>query len=122
MKTALTVTATLALAIATGSLVAQTSGTPASTPPTGASPPSTMPQTPMPPPDVPTTPRSNMSPTGRPATAPPDFNTLDTTGVGYVTQQQATTNPWLSKNFTACDTNRDGRISRGEYAACTHQP
>lgn len=121
MKTALIIAATFTIALATGVLVAQTSATP----PAGSNPPLTAPPTPMPPSSVPTSPRSNTAPMGRPGmptTMQPDFNTLDTGHVGYITQQQASTDPWLSRNFTTCDTNHDGQVSRGEYAVCTHQP
>jgi hypothetical protein len=119
MKTALIVAAAFALAIATGTMVAQTAGAPPGANPPSSNPPGTMPKTP--PSDMPQTPRSNMSPTGS-TTRPPDFNTLDTSGVGYVTQQQAAANPWLSKKFTACDSNHDGQLTRSEYAACSNQP
>jgi hypothetical protein len=135
MKTTLTIAAAFGLAIASGA-VAQTAGTPAAaTPPSSTPQPMTKPPTTMPP----AAPAPMTAPPGTPqpspvapsvstaaqpgmTTTPPDFNTLDIGGVGFVTQQQAAGNPWLGKNFSLCDVNHDGQVSRGEYAACSHQP
>jgi hypothetical protein len=138
MKTALTVAVTFALALGTASLVAQTAGTarpPA--PPAGVSPPPPAPapnNVPAPgtmtPPGTPgvngtVPPAGNQamarpgSPTGMMA---PNFNTLDRSGVGYITQSDAAGNPWLSQRFTTCDTDHNGQVSRAEYTACSTQP
>jgi hypothetical protein len=116
MKNATIVAATFMLAIGTGFVVAQ------SNPPAGR-PPSTNPTTP---PEADTPPPANtMQPIGRqnmqPAT-PPDFATLDKTGVGYVTQEQLGYNAWLRTHFAACDADHDGQVTRDEYAGCTRSP
>jgi len=128
METAATVVATIALAVGTGYVVAQTTPTP-TTPPTGAPPssmPRTTPPTTTPPNDMPTTPQANTPPSSRPGTpmAPmaPDFATLDHKGVGYVTMQDAAGNDWLSRNFKTCDSDKNGQVSRAEYSACTMRP
>lgn len=122
MKTAVTVLATLALAIGTGYVVAQT---------TPASPPSSMPSSPTPPTaksptDMPTSPQANTPPASRPGTPmspmAPDFATLDHKGVGYVTMKDAAGNDWLSRNFKTCDSDNNGQVSRAEYSACTTRP
>jgi hypothetical protein len=51
-------------------------------------------------------------------TARPNFNTLDASKAGALTANDVKGNKWLSKNFTRCDTNHDGSLSREEYAAC----
>ena len=117
MNTALTVAATLALAIGTGFVVAQTAPSPANAPP-GAAPPVA-----NPPPGTTPRPRDDMAPragvSGTPSMmVPPDFGTLDRNGLGYLTQGEAASNPWLRKNFAACDTDRNGQVTRAEYTAC----
>ncbi|HJT98885.1 MAG TPA: hypothetical protein VJ696_11270 [Rhodanobacteraceae bacterium] len=115
MKTLLTVAATLALAVGTGFVVAQT--TPTNAPPAT----NPLPTDTPPPADNPTQPRANNMPTmGRQGMAPmaPDFSTLDRNGVGYITRQDAAGNPWLEKNFQTCDADRDGQITRSEYMIC----
>jgi hypothetical protein len=119
MNTAATVVAAVALAIGTGYVVAQTAP-PAAAPPTKDAPPMT------PPNDMPTSPQANTPPSMRPGTptAPmaPDFATLDHKGVGYVTLKDATGNDWLARNFETCDADRNGQVSRAEYAACSTRP
>jgi hypothetical protein len=58
------------------------------------------------------------SPIRQASAARPDFNTLDTTKKGALTADDVKGNEWLSKNFTRCDSNHDGTLSREEYAAC----
>jgi hypothetical protein len=48
----------------------------------------------------------------------PDFNTLDTKKRGHLTADDVRSNTWLSKNFSKCDTDHDGSLSRAEYDAC----
>jgi len=48
----------------------------------------------------------------------PDFNTLDTKNKGTLTAADVRSNTWLSKNFSRCDTDHDGTLSRTEYDAC----
>jgi hypothetical protein len=50
--------------------------------------------------------------------ARPDFDTLDTTRKGALTRDDVKGNKWLSQNFTRCDLDHDGTLSRDEYAAC----
>lgn len=116
MKTALIVAATFTLAIATGFVVAQ------SNPPATQRPPSTQPSTP---PVETQPPASTMQPIGRQnmqPTTPPDFATLDKSGVGYVTQEQLGYDAWLRTHFSGCDGDHDGQVTRKEYAACTKNP
>ena len=115
MKNLTIVVATFMLAIGTGYVVAQ------SNPPAGR-PPSTNP-TSHPVADPP--PTSTMQPIGRQnmhPTAPPDFATLDTNGVGYVTQEQLGYDAWLRTHFARCDADHDGQVTRSEYAACAKSP
>ena len=108
MSNVLTVLATLALAIGTSFVFAQTAPTqtnPANTPPARSPPPT----------DIPTAPRTNMPTTGAQMMSskkPPDFTTLDRNGTGFVTQTDVASDPWLSKNFAMCDANHDGQVSR----------
>jgi len=120
MNNMLVVAVTLALAVGTSYVTAQTAtpAHPATTPPTNTTPMQTPPPT-----DTPMSPRSNMPTTGpntmaQPST-PPEFGTLDGTGQGYVTQQQAMSNQWLSTRFAGCDTNHNGQVTREEYTTCT---
>jgi hypothetical protein len=115
MNNMLILAGTFALAIGTSYVIAQTAPHPADTPPN---------QTP-PPTDTPMQPRTNMPTTGprtMPMSAPPDFATLDATGMGYLTQQQASADPWLQAHFAACDANHNGQVTRAEYAACAKTP
>ncbi|HJT98593.1 MAG TPA: hypothetical protein VJ696_09780 [Rhodanobacteraceae bacterium] len=128
MRNTIIVAATFALAIGTGALVAQTAAPPPTAPPSDTNPP------PMSPPATPPTntnpsmtPRSNMQPqANRPgmpsSTMPPDFTTLDRTGAGYLTQQDAAMNPWLKGHFTMCDTDKNGQVTRAEYTGCAKNP
>jgi hypothetical protein len=50
--------------------------------------------------------------------ARPDFNTLDATKKGALTADDVKGDSWLSANFSRCDLNHDGTLSRQEYAAC----
>jgi hypothetical protein len=120
MNNTITTIAAVALAIATGFVVAQTTPNPAANapPPAGTSPPPT---------DAPVAPRNNMTPTtsrpGMPTTQmPPDFGTLDRTNAGFITQKDAAENAWLSRNFATCDTDHNMQVSRAEYDTCTKQP
>jgi hypothetical protein len=120
MKNLILVAGTLALAICTSYAIAQTTAPahPANTPPTSTTPMQTPPPT-----GTPMAPRSNMPTTGpqtmtQPST-PPEFGTLDASGQGYVTQQQAMSNQWLSTRFAGCDTNHNGQVTRQEYMTCS---
>src|SRR3984957_4500895 len=48
--------------------------------------------------------------------ARPDFSTLDTKNKGSLTATDVRNNAWLSKNFSRCDSDHDGTLSRAEYA------
>ena len=48
------------------------------------------------------------------------FDELDTSKTGAVSLQQAKNDPWLSKNFHKCDSDKSGTVSRDEYAKCAH--
>jgi hypothetical protein len=65
---------------------------------------------------------SNPNATHRPSrqasAARPDFNTLDTAKRGRLTADDVKSDTWLSQNFTRCDTDHDGTLSRAEYVAC----
>jgi hypothetical protein len=50
--------------------------------------------------------------------ARPDFSTLDTKNKGSLKPADVKSNAWLSKNFSRCDTDHDGSLSRAEYEAC----
>lgn len=119
MNNTITTIAAVALAVATGFVVAQTTPDPAANapPPAGTTPPPT---------DAPVAPRNNMSPAagrpGMPTTQmPPDFSALDRADAGFITQKDATGNAWLSHNFAMCDTDHNMQVSRAEYDACTKQ-
>lgn len=47
---------------------------------------------------------------------PPPFAQLATDGSGYITSAGADAYPPLANDFIHADSNRDGRISRTEYA------
>ena len=47
------------------------------------------------------------------------FDSLDTTHQGYLTRQNAATDSWLASHFSQCDADRDGRVTRAEYTACS---
>jgi hypothetical protein len=49
----------------------------------------------------------------------PSFNSLDTQKKGSLTADDVKGNKWLGKNFSRCDTDHDGTLSRQEYSACT---
>lgn len=128
MKNAITLIATLALAAGTGYVVAQTAAgaPPAGSPPNGTQQPTTPPTSTPPGMQQPTSPQANMPMSARPGspTSPmaPDFSTLDRKGTGYVTMQDVTGNQWLTQNFSLCDTDKNGQVSRAEYAACSTHP
>jgi hypothetical protein len=116
MNNTLILIGTLALAISTSFVVAQTAPQhPANTPPAQNPPPT----------DTPAPPRSNMPMTGHQSMAPmmpPDFAMLDKSGLGYLTRQQAASDPWLGKNFGMCDSDHDGQVTRAEYTICAKNP
>lgn len=52
--------------------------------------------------------------------ARPDFKMIDTKNRGYVMASEAN-NPWLKQNFTKCDTDSDGKVTKAEYEMCAKQ-
>jgi hypothetical protein len=71
--------------------------------------------------------RDQHDPTGKPAAGrsqggPLPFESLDRTHQGYVTRDAARGDPWLARRFERCDADRDARVTRAEYDACTQAP
>lgn len=50
----------------------------------------------------------------------PDFKVIDTKNHGYVMASEVS-NPWLKENFSKCDTDGDGKVTKEEYGACAKQ-
>lgn len=48
----------------------------------------------------------------------PDFSTLDTKNKGSLKASDVKGDAWLKKNFSRCDSDHDGSLSRAEYEAC----
>ena len=48
----------------------------------------------------------------------PDFDTLDARKKGYLKKSDVKSNKWLTKNFSRCDLDHDGRLNPNEYAHC----
>lgn len=55
-------------------------------------------------------------PAGDAPSAPPPFDQLDTNHDGFIDQREALAYPALVNDFIHADRNRDGRISKAEYA------
>jgi hypothetical protein len=72
---------------------------------------------PMPPPVATTSGSTQVA--SVPSAAP--FATLDRSGTGIVTREQASGDPWLSANFARCDADHNNEVSQGEYQACSSQ-
>lgn len=53
---------------------------------------------------------------------PASFDQLDRTHAGYLTREGAGSDAWLSRHFQRCDADRDTRLTRAEYDACTREP
>jgi hypothetical protein len=49
----------------------------------------------------------------------PAWKTMDTQNSGYLTSKDVKSHKWLSKNFSRCDSNHDGQLTKMEYAGCT---
>ncbi|HEY3520567.1 MAG TPA: hypothetical protein VGK80_05940 [Rhodanobacteraceae bacterium] len=47
------------------------------------------------------------------------FDSLDRSHQGYLTRGNAATDSWLASHFAQCDADRDGRVTRAEYTACS---
>ena len=50
----------------------------------------------------------------------PDFQKLDTRNRGYVMASEVK-DPWLKDNFTKCDADKDGKVTKEEYGICPRQ-
>ncbi|MEO7431073.1 MAG: hypothetical protein ABIR62_03415 [Dokdonella sp.] len=46
----------------------------------------------------------------------PAFSSLDGSGKGFVTADEAAAYPLLANDFIHADSNRDGKVSKAEYA------
>ena len=55
-------------------------------------------------------------PEGKQYAPPPPFAQLAISGDGYITSREAEAYPPLANDFIHADANRDGRVSRTEYA------
>jgi hypothetical protein len=49
----------------------------------------------------------------------PDFDQLDGKKTGYLTQKDAAGNQWFKANFSKCDIDHDGHVTRDEYVKCS---
>ena len=99
MKKSLELLAGAALAACTGLAVAQISPPPPSSPPGGSTSPST-------------------SPSGGAGGASGDtFTKLDADKDGMVSKKEASKNKDLSGKWDTLDTNKDGKLDQGEFAA-----
>jgi hypothetical protein len=49
----------------------------------------------------------------------PAWKTMDTQQSGYLTAKDVKSHKWLSKNFSRCNSNHDGHLTKTEYASCT---
>jgi hypothetical protein len=52
--------------------------------------------------------------------ARPDFKMLDTKNHGYVMASEVN-NPWVKENFSKCDKDGDGKLTKSEYQICAKQ-
>jgi hypothetical protein len=59
---------------------------------------------------------------GRRQGGPAPFETLDRGHAGYLSRDDARGDPWLARHFERCDADRDTRVTRAEYEACTRAP
>lgn len=50
----------------------------------------------------------------------PDFKAIDTKNHGYVLASDVN-NPWLKQNFSKCDADADGKVTKMEYETCSKQ-
>jgi len=67
---------------------------------------------------------NNLTPKANPSAmsmgARPDFKMLDTKNHGYVMAPEVK-DPWLKDNFTKCDADKDGKLTKDEYGICSKQ-
>lgn len=50
----------------------------------------------------------------------PEFEKVDTKNHGYVMASEVT-DPWLKSNFSQCDADKNGKLTREEYGMCSTQ-
>ncbi len=108
--------ATLSALIACGTAFAQDPGPPAQS---EQNPPA-RPADPIPPPSDETMPENAPSPATQSETPTAssrwqDFRTADANGDGYVSKNEAESNPMLIEVFTEADKDQNGSLSSGEY-------
>lgn len=60
---------------------------------------------------------NRMNPTRNPDNRSGDFSQL-AGSKGYVTRSEAANDPWLSRHFSQCDRDNNGKVSRSEYQKC----
>ncbi|MBA8883322.1 hypothetical protein [Dokdonella fugitiva] len=97
----------LAAGVATAQNTTPQNPPPTDTPPTSSSTP-------------PTSTDRSMNQSGQASSTgtPTDFDSLDRMHQGYVKRADVSGDTWLTKNFSTCDKNSDGQVSRSEYSAC----
>lgn len=98
----------LAAGVATAQNTTPQNPPPTDTPPTSSSTP-------------PTSTDRSMNQSGQASSStgtPTDFDSLDRMHQGYVKRADVSGDTWLTKNFSTCDKNSDGQVSRSEYSAC----
>ena len=49
------------------------------------------------------------------------FATLDRNTKGYLTNDDVSADPFLTRNWTKCDANHDGKLTIDEYMICTRE-
>ena len=49
------------------------------------------------------------------------FATLDRNTKGYLTNDDVSADPFLTQNWTKCDTDHDGKLTIDEYMICTRE-
>jgi hypothetical protein len=110
MRKSLPLIAGAAIAAVTGLAVAQISSPPPSSPPSSTSPSSTSPST-----TSPSSPSSS-APSGG-AAGGEQFTKLDSDKDGMVSKKEASKNKDLTAKWDTLDSNKDGKLDQGEFAA-----
>ena len=64
-----------------------------------------------------TAPTPSTAPASAPATSPSAFTKLDSDKNGMVSKKEASKNKDLASKWDALDTNKDGNLDQGEFAA-----
>jgi hypothetical protein len=63
---------------------------------------------------------NNLTPKAMSMTGHPDFQKLDTMNHGYVVASEVK-DPWVKSNFSRCDADKDGKLTKEEYGMCSAQ-